>query len=275
MKGLTHNVPEHAKVLSSLGAAAAGFLESRFSVLVWNMYKARLSGWATDFSRLARGTDLVLLQEVFLRPAMVRALLQVPGLRWDMAVGFTRRLHEINVGVMTGCRAEPLELFYLRSPSTEPLVRLPKMVIGGRYLLAGGEHQLLVLNVHAINFVRINKFKHQMLQIEEEVGRHAGPVLLAGDFNTWIASRTSFLNDMTAGLQMELVSFSPDRRTRWLGQVVDHVFVRGLNIAAASCVYEVNSSDHRPILIEMEVREARSQESEAGRQKRAARGQEQ
>ncbi len=252
MKGLTHVIPDHADVLTTIGAPAAPAIAPRFSVLVWNIYKAKRSGWATDFRRMIMNKDLVLLQEVFLRPAMLRMLHQSPGLRWDLAAGFTRRLHDIDVGVMTGSRAAPTDLFFLRSPTYEPLVRLPKMAVGTRYRLAGCEHQLLVLNVHAINFVRINKFKRQMHQLEEEIDRHDGPTLLAGDFNTWLASRIDFLQDMTSNLRMELAVFEPDGRSRCLGQALDHVFVRGLHIRSASCHFDLLSSDHQPLELVLE-----------------------
>lgn len=252
MKGLTHLIPDHADVLTSFGAPAEPAIYRAFSVLVWNIHKAKKTGWATDFPRLTLGKDLVLLQEVFLRPAMLRMLLQSPGLRWDLAAGFTRRLHDIDVGVMTGSRAEPTDLFFLRSPFHEPVVRLPKMAIGTRYRLAQCERELLVLNVHAINFVRINKFKHQMRQLEKEIDAHDGPVLLAGDFNTWLASRTAFLQDMTANLCMDLAIFEPDRRSRCLGRALDHVFVKGLKIVSASCHYDILSSDHQPLELVLE-----------------------
>ncbi|MFH1217687.1 MAG: endonuclease/exonuclease/phosphatase family protein [Pseudomonadota bacterium] len=263
MKGFTHLIPNRDDVLTSFGATTEPAISRPFSVLVWNIHKSKRSGWATDFRHLTHGKDLVLLQEVFLRPAMLRMLLQSAGLRWDLAAGFTRRLHDIDVGVMTGSRAEPTDLFFLRSPVHEPLVRLPKMAIGTRYRLVQGKGELLVLNVHAINFVRINKFKHQMRQLEKEITSHNGPTLLAGDFNTWLASRSRFLQDMTAGLCMDLAIFEPDRRSRCLGRALDHVFVKGLKIVSASCHYDILSSDHQPLEL---VLEERSQESGARRQ---------
>jgi endonuclease/exonuclease/phosphatase (EEP) superfamily protein YafD len=264
MKGITHIIPKRANVLSSFGRTSEPAINRRFSVLVWNIHKAKNSQWAADFQQLLHGKDLVLLQEAFLRPAMLDILQQTPHLRWDLAAGFTRRLDAINIGVMTGCRANPRSLFFLRSPVHEPLVRLPKMAIGTRYALEFSDQELLVLNVHAINFVRINKFKRQMQQLEAELDEHAGPILLGGDFNTWLASRADFLRAMIGNLRMDLATFQPDRRSRYFGQVLDHVFVRGLKIVSASCHCDIRSSDHQPIELVLEGEESgvRRQETE-------------
>ncbi|MBI5556952.1 MAG: endonuclease/exonuclease/phosphatase family protein [Deltaproteobacteria bacterium] len=252
MKGFTHIIPKRADVLSSFGQTSAPSISCRFGVLVWNIHKAKRGSWASDFQHLIAGKDLVLLQEAFLRPAMLDMLQQTSHLRWDLAAGFTRRLNAIDVGVMTGCRAKPRDLFFLRSPVHEPLVRLPKMAIGTRYGLENCDRELLVLNVHAINFVRINKFKRQMRQLEKVLDSHDGPILLGGDFNTWLASRTHFLKEMTSNLHLDLATFCPDRRSRYFGQALDHVFVRGLKIISASCHYEIRSSDHQPIELVLE-----------------------
>ncbi len=254
MKGITHFIPKRANVLTSYGKPLSPALRPRFRVLVWNIYKAKRYYWARDFLRLVRDKDLALLQEAFLRPAMLDVMEQLTDMRWDLAAGFTRRLHGIDVGVMTGCRAQPRHLFFLRSPVLEPLIRLPKMTIGTSYYIDGfgSDQELLVLNVHAINFVRINRFKRQMRQLEEVLGLHDGPLLMAGDFNTWLTSRSEFLQDMTGNLNMDLATFSPDRRSRYFGHALDHVFVRGLKIISAACHYETYGSDHRPIELVLE-----------------------
>jgi endonuclease/exonuclease/phosphatase (EEP) superfamily protein YafD len=255
MKGITHTIPRRADVLSSFGQTSEPVISHRFEVLVWNIHKAKKITWATDFTKLLQGKDLVLLQEAYLRPAMLNVLQQTTHLRWDLAAGFTQRLNAIDVGVMTGCRANPRSLFFLRSPVSEPLVRLPKMAIGTRYALEFSPQELLVLNVHAINFVRINKFKRQMQQLEKELDSHDGPILLGGDFNTWLSSRSTFLREMTGNLHMDLATFHPDRRSRYFGHVLDHVFVRGLRVVSASCHYHIRSSDHQPIELMLEGKE--------------------
>ncbi|MFO7761094.1 MAG: endonuclease/exonuclease/phosphatase family protein [Thermodesulfobacteriota bacterium] len=253
MKGITHKIPDHQNVLTSYGKSRLEILPRRLQVLVWNMYKARRPSWAADFQFLTSEKDLILLQEAFLREIMLKTLKKSHALRWHLAAGFTSRISPAEAGVMTGARAEPLDIFYLRSPAEEPLVRLPKMAIGTVYQVEDRPASLLVLNVHAINFVGIPKFKQQMLQLGEIISGHNGPVLLGGDFNTWLSRRSHFLQEMTAALSMDAATFYPDRRSRYLKKAIDHVFVRGIDIVYSTCHYEITGSDHQPIELVLKI----------------------
>ena len=69
---------------------------------------------------------------------------------------------------------------------------------------------------------------------------------------TWLSSRSDFLHEMTDNMGMQLATFSPDRRSRYFGRVLDHVFVRDLKIVSASCHHDIRSSDHQPIELVLE-----------------------
>lgn len=44
----------------------------------------------------------------------------------------------------------------------------------------------MVINIHAINFsIGVEVYGKQLDAIGEQVKRHAGPVIMAGDFNAW------------------------------------------------------------------------------------------
>jgi endonuclease/exonuclease/phosphatase (EEP) superfamily protein YafD len=47
-----------------------------------------------------------------------------------------------------------------------------------------------------------------------------------------------------------------DARTRFLGQQVDHLYVRGLEVVSASTP-SVQSSDHNPVLATLRIAERR------------------
>lgn len=253
MKGITHRIPERRKVLTSYGKSRVEKLPRELKVLVWNIYKARRPNWSADFQNLTWEKDLVLLQEAFLREIMLGTLKKYHSFRWHLAAGFTSRITPTESGVMTGARAEPLDIFFLRSPAAEPVVRLPKMAIGTLYQVEGRPDSLLVLNVHAINFVGMPKFKQQMRQLEKIIAGHTGPVLMGGDFNTWLSRRSHFLQKMTSALDLDAATFYPDRRSRYLGKAIDHVFVRGIDIVSSSCHFEITSSDHQPIELALKI----------------------
>jgi endonuclease/exonuclease/phosphatase (EEP) superfamily protein YafD len=217
------------------------------------MYKAKKRGWAEDLISLASNKDIILLQEACLRPVMKNLIARTSLFQWDLAQGFQRGKKKVATGVMTGSITRPREVFFLRSPDREPLVKTPKMAIGTTYQIKNSNRCLLVLNVHGINFVTLKKFKNHMMQLEMEMAGHKGPIIMGGDFNTWIPKRTDCLATMADNLGLQLLDLSPDNRSRHLGRILDHVFIRDLKVISAACHPEVKSSDHQPIEIALEL----------------------
>ncbi|MCD6387933.1 MAG: endonuclease/exonuclease/phosphatase family protein [Desulfobulbaceae bacterium] len=254
-KLLHHRVPSRENVLMSFGNAAAPYLQKKFNLLVWNIHKAKQTGWLDDFIYLASNKDIILLQEAYLRPVMKDFIQATRLFQWDLAQGFVRGKKEISAGVMTGSITPPEEVFFLRSPDREPFVKTPKMAIGTTYRLLNSSRKLLVLNVHGLNFVSLKKFRNHMLQLEVEMAGHRGPIILGGDFNTWMSQRADFLEEMAYNLQLQLINLYPDNRSRHFGCILDHVFIRELDIISAACHPGIKSSDHRPIEMALELRE--------------------
>ncbi len=252
-KLLGHKIPPEDKVLLSYGRASSPLLQKRVNILVWNMFKAKKKGWADDLISLVSNKDIILLQEAYLRPVMENLLAQTSLFQWDLAQGFQRGKKKVSAGVMTGSITRPNEVFFLRSPDREPLLKTPKMAIGTIYKTNNSYKNLLVLNVHGINFVSLNKFKNHMLQLEMEMAGHEGPIIMGGDFNTWLPKRSCCLEAMADNLGLKLLDLSPDNRSRHLGRILDHVFTRDLKVISAACHPEVKSSDHQPIEITIEL----------------------
>ncbi|NMU84205.1 hypothetical protein HKB16_15060, partial [Vibrio parahaemolyticus] len=75
--------------------------------------------------------------------------------------------------------------------SKEPWLRLPKSALYSQYHLSNGE-KLAVVNVHAINFtVGTKEYVSQLTALEMLLKHHVGPILFAGDFNSWSESRVN------------------------------------------------------------------------------------
>ena len=60
------------------------------------------------------------------------------------------------------------------------LLDLVQTLLATRYAVDDGAQALLVLNIHAVNFVGARKFSRQVAQVVELIEAHAGPLLLAG-----------------------------------------------------------------------------------------------
>lgn len=113
---------------------------------------------------------------------------------------------------------------------------------------------LAVVNVHAVNLtLGVADFSRQIGKIEAALATHDGPVILAGDFNTWRNRRFEVLQAVTKRLELKELSFDIDKRVAPLGNIIDRIFVRGLNAIEASTEV-VDSSDHNPMFVTLSMK---------------------
>ena len=241
IRALTLPCPSNAA--DSRGPRGPDGLDPRtIRVATWNIHKESDAGWQADLATLGRDSDIVLLQETTLQPAL-RDTLQVAQLRWVMASSFAYGGYDN--GVLTAARVEPVASCTQRV--AEPLLRLPKSAVISWFALAGSSRTLAVVNVHAINFtLSIDPYRAQLGAVGDALAAHEGPIVLAGDFNTWSDARRSAVHELAARLGLAEVKLADDTRTLFLEQPFDHILVRGLR-ALASKVIVVTSSDHNPV----------------------------
>ena len=220
-------------------------LNSRsFRVLNWNSHKGSNKKWQKDFERLTSHSDLVILQEGYLTNDL-QELLNKKQYNWDIARAFA--YNDIYAGVLTGSRVKPDFLCSFRVP--EPLSGIPKTVLITRYPFSGTEETLLVANIHMINFsLDISAYNAQLEKIAEAVSQHRGPLIIAGDFNTWNKERLGALADFTKQLGARAVTFTKDHRATFMGHHFDHIFYRQL-VPLEAFTEKVTTSDHNPMLV--------------------------
>ena len=210
-------------------------------VLTWNIHKQEDDGWAEDLTRFAAANDVLLLQEVALVDAL-QAVLRSAGLRFVMGSSFVYDAAEF--GVLTATRVEPVAACTQRIE--EPLLRIPKSAVITWLPLAGTRRTLAVANVHSINFsLSLETYEAQLAALADVLAQHEGPILLGGDLNTWSQARRAAVERTAKRLGLVEIHFPEDGRTRFLGNQVDHLLVRGF-VVAASRTTAVTSSDHNP-----------------------------
>ena len=214
-----------------------------FSLVNWNMLKGRRNGWEADFERFVREGDVVLLQEAHLTDQMLAALHHAQ-LNWSLATAFRFRGDE--AGVLTAAKSDLNGICMRRFQ--EPFLATPKTSLLVWFPLSDGGH-LVVVNVHAINFTfDAVDFQASWRALESILRAYDGPLIVAGDFNTWNADREAVVVNAARRMGLEPVSFPSDRRTRVLGRAIDHVYFRGL-VPVEAAVYEVQTSDHNPMRV--------------------------
>lgn len=215
-----------------------------FRLVSWNIFKGKRNGWAEDFQKLSRNTDILILQEAYLT-VILKKLLQQEAYHWDMTTAFEYR--QIEAGVLTASRTAPNFTCMFRE--TEPITRIPKSVLITRYPLVGTDRELVVANIHAVNFTSANSgFQKQNDRLEKILAAHRGPMIVSGDFNTWNTGRMSRVNAMAKRLDLTAVKFDENRRARFFGQDIDHIYYRGLEANNAE-TFIVSTSDHNPLAV--------------------------
>jgi len=238
-----------------------------FSLLSWNIEKGADADWIADLAQIAAAEHVLLIQEAALDPET--QALPLPRdftSRQYFAAGY--RQGNIHTGVLT---ASPwVASHHCALTAWEPWLGTPKATSVTRYDLDRGQatgdsgrreawgtkpNPLMVVNLHAVNFaVGLEAYIEQFVAIGEVIMTHEGPLILAGDFNTWSEDRQEWLNGFMARHQLEAVTFSPDHRTTVFSRPIDHIYTRGLAVTDASVV-TVDSSDHNPLLVTVRWRD--------------------
>lgn len=252
-------------VLPADGTRGAPEVPVRASVLVWNMQKEQNSGWEAAFAQLARGRDLLLLQELHLRDdgGETAGWITQFGHRAALAASFYYARDNTATGTAVASLAEPIVTECQVTPDREPIVGTPKSAVIAEFALAGtpaskaasgdvgstetdGAPRLLVASVHGINRASDAAFEAQLQRLQARLSVHTGPLILAGDFNTQSAHKTELLEGIAAKLGLAPVVFSPDERTlsKLSRRPLDHAYVRGASVDNATCWPSVHGSDH-------------------------------
>ncbi|CAM3735012.1 hypothetical protein VA7868_00714 [Vibrio aerogenes CECT 7868] len=213
------------------------------NVLVWNIYKENRSDWSQALQQFSQDRQLVLLQESNLSSGFQLWLKENP--RWQAVQAHAFSVLDQGMGVMN--LSEYLPLSSCAYLEMEPWIRLPKSALISYYPLSD-QQTLAVVNIHAVNFtLGIKAFRDQLGELTAKIRSHVGPVIFAGDFNSWSEERMSYLHQTMSELSMTEVDYpSPDHRKQYDGYPLDHLFYRGLILNQAG-VAETSASDHNPI----------------------------
>jgi endonuclease/exonuclease/phosphatase (EEP) superfamily protein YafD len=220
----------------------------QFTLTVWNIYKGGKNGLYSDLAELTQQSDFVLTQEFLLNDSQKQLMAQYPQTHWALAKSFMDDGEW--TGVATMSKWQPFESIPVRSPGTEPLVATPKMSLISKYKIANTE--LWIVNLHGLNFnITHVDFEEQIDDIISRIRVHSGPMIFAGDFNTWSDSRREYLLQRTESLG--LIRVDLENPMGFFGATLDHIFYRGVNPLKWSLLSNMTSSDHLPLQLQFEL----------------------
>ena len=221
--------------------------QKTFRLLVWNLHKGQDAGWQEALNRLAQGRDILLLQEVLNTQGLAAQYsLRFPTALYASAFAYLQQQSGVEI------LSQFAPHFYCAGSKSEPWIRIPKVGAAMSLPLPNGQ-ALLLVNVHLINFeINPTSYEEQLRTLMQLISQHQGPLVLSGDFNSWNGYRAQIIRKVINEFDLEEVSFAQDHRLRFLGNPLDHIFVRGLNVLNAT-TEPTESSDHAPLLLEVEL----------------------
>ncbi|MFY8275321.1 endonuclease/exonuclease/phosphatase family protein [Pseudoalteromonas sp. SSDWG2] len=238
-----NTVEQCAQLLTQPYVSDSQGLPLRFTLVSWNIYKAEHPQLLPDLKELAEKANILVLQESYDDPH-INALKPYAS----FAPGYRSYRQQTGLSVLSDWQPQLNCRFHQR----EPWLRTPKASSVSRYPIESGG-SLLVVNMHGINFtLGVNDYQQQLKQLTDLIALHQGPVIFAGDLNTWSNKRAQLIDRELTKLSLEKVDFTPDHRTTVFGLALDHVWLRGVNIESALTL-ERQSSDHNPLLVSLRI----------------------
>lgn len=247
-KSKFQEIPEKEAIsyLNTKVQTNGAFAQKDFSILVWNVFKGVKKDLFKEFPKLAPKYDLLILQEAYTIPEMLKMFESSPH-HYTMAGSFIYKPQQVTTGVATGSRVKAVKEIAIQSKYKEPIVDTTQMCLASEYPITSSKENLLVVNVHAIVFVPSDHLFHQLDQFKAMIEKHKGPVIFAGDFNTWDEMKLKYLMRMVKHLKLSSIEYAPDIRRKFKNYPLDHLFYRGLKLRYARVMQMTGSSDHNPI----------------------------
>ena len=206
---------ENANLTHALNPENIAFLN-------WNIYKGNGEYWQQDLSAFAQSHDLMTIQEAMLDEELT-ALLELHDFNWVMNTAFY--LNGTAAGVMTVAGADAVHSCGFKM--NEPWIQIPKSTLVSYYTIEGHKKQLLVANIHGINFTfGISAYRQQLDILYDAIRHHDGPLIVAGDFNSWSESRMAEMSELVKKLSLSGIAYPVNNKTHIFGNAIDHVFYR-------------------------------------------------
>lgn len=229
----------------------------KFTVVVWNILKSKKRRYRSEFKSFGK-VDAFMLQEVNLVPEFFDSYQDYADHEIHFGASFSQRKwrKRIESGTAISSSVRPIDSGMMRTTQLEPVVKTPKVVTWMKLPFQGRPETLLLVNIHGLNLTKNRDFRAQMLECKKLIDSHKGPVIFAGDFNT---SDNEKYNDMISVIQktgLVPVAFMNDerKRSRFSKLVIDHAFIRGMDVIQANVFHKLKASDHKAMGLRLSLK---------------------
>lgn len=229
----------------SCAVKCESFVPEAFSLLCWNVHKINSKDLSLKsyFESLEDAYDFLLLQEANFSDDSAFTL---PNFAFDAAANL--EVKKTFYGVLTAAKVESRKAEAFLSEGRESLFGPHKSLLLSSYLFAD-QSELLVLNVHAINFRESKSHQRELERFLTLIAHHEGPLIVSGDFNTWSKTRMQNLERLITDLGLKSVPFkSSDAVKSFMGKPLDFILYRDLELVSYHSEHLPTLSDHNPLL---------------------------
>lgn len=216
-------------------------ISNEVSLITWNAHKLADKNFIPDLVQISQDADIILIQEAMHTADIQKTFTE----KFDHSFSFSKSFCNSDkqaTGVMSSSSFMLQNNLTLVSPDTEPMTNTPK-VSGYSVINIPEIGPVHIINTHGLNFNLGSKFERQINRLAEFIGQLQGPVIWAGDFNTWSNGRQKHLDQKAKSLGLTHLNPKNDRRNL----ILDHVYTRGLEIISIEILENIKSSDHLPI----------------------------
>lgn len=221
------------------------YLADTFGLLCWNVHKNNRKRQFSAYLQKEikkKGIDLLLFQEASFKNGSACTL---DNFSYDAAANL--EIQAKFYGVLTASRVQSSYAKAYLSEGKEVFIGPHKSILLTSYLFKDGS-KVLVLNVHAINFRENARYNKELERFFDFIKSYEGALIIAGDFNSWNMKRKENLYRNVHKLKMETVSFGSSLDVKsFLGNHLDFIFYKGLEVIDASVAKAERYSDHNPL----------------------------
>ena len=226
-------------------------LPSTFDIGIWNIWKG-LGGdnFLIEYQRMVKDRHLLLFQEALLT---LKLLAQYAPAGYAAHHGATYRRNDgFRDGVMTVSAVSPDEggrRILCLSP--EPVFKTTKATLVTNYKVQGAKNSLCVVNTHATLMRRPSTAVRELEQVIDHIAAHEGPIIYAGDFNTFSGTYVTEADRALATIGLKRVVIQGDPRSQTTS--LDQLYVRGIEVVSAKIDTTYIHSDHFPIIAKLKL----------------------
>lgn len=227
------------------------YVSETFSLLCWNVYKNNTNhpDFTPFLARYEQELDFMLFQEANF---MDNKVFDLSSFAFDAAANL--EVKGAFYGVLTASKIESNYAQAYLSEVKESFVASHKSLLVSAYPFKDNSN-LLVLNVHAINFRENQSYDRELERFLTLMQAHEGAMIVAGDFNTWNKKRMQKLHEVRKKLGLKMVAFSePSAVEVFMGKQLDFIFYRGLELLDSKVVTNHGLSDHNPLFARFKKR---------------------